>query len=349
MKKLMVIVAAIAMLTGSAYAADWNFYGNARLQTFYTDTESTTVGTDDAKATVWDKITTGRIGANVKVSDELSGRFEYGSGDNVNLRLLYGTWNFGAGTLTVGQDWTPIRLPHSNQAYNDAGLGDWGELGSAREAQIKLRFGGFQMAFITPDSALSANTTTAAVATEAKFPKVAAKYIFTGENWSVSLLGAYQTFDVDDMSVNSYLLGAGGSVGFGAVTLSASLHGGSNIGNLGGSNTGRDDADAVVNFGDGYADRRNATTVVDNDAVGFKLVGAYAVNDMFGLEAGYGYAQTELDVAGSVENEVQSYYLQAPITMAPGVVITPEIGIVDYKETNQTKITYFGAKWQINF
>jgi hypothetical protein len=32
-------------------------------------------------------------------------RFEYGT--TVNVRLLYGEWNFGAGKLLVGQDYLP--------------------------------------------------------------------------------------------------------------------------------------------------------------------------------------------------------------------------------------------------
>lgn len=34
MKKLGIILAAVTMLLGSAHAADWNFYGSARVSTF---------------------------------------------------------------------------------------------------------------------------------------------------------------------------------------------------------------------------------------------------------------------------------------------------------------------------
>jgi len=46
-------------------------------------------------------------------------------------------------------------------------------------------------------------------------------------------------------------------------------------------------------------------------------------------------------------DEVQSYYLNMPITLAEGVSIVPEIGVVDYNESGQDEITYGGAKWQI--
>ena len=81
-----------------------------------------------------------RIGAAVKVSDALSGRFEYGaSNGNANIRHLYGVWNFGAGSLLVGQHDGPLRHPGSDQVYaGDAGLGGWGEMSSPRKAQLKL-------------------------------------------------------------------------------------------------------------------------------------------------------------------------------------------------------------------
>ena len=36
MKKLMMIAVVLVFMTGSAYAADWNFYGSARVNTTYT-------------------------------------------------------------------------------------------------------------------------------------------------------------------------------------------------------------------------------------------------------------------------------------------------------------------------
>jgi len=49
-----------------------------------------------------------RIGAKVKVSDKLTGQFEYEAlGGKANLRILWGEWNFGAGSLGIGQQYTP--------------------------------------------------------------------------------------------------------------------------------------------------------------------------------------------------------------------------------------------------
>jgi hypothetical protein len=38
----------------------------------------------------------------------------------------------------------------------------------------------------------------------------------------------------------------------------------------------------------------------------------FKASDMMTFEAGYGYQEAELDVAGSEADEVEQYYLQAP-------------------------------------
>ncbi len=349
MKKLMVIVAALAMISGSAYAADWNFYGSARVTTFYTDIDAAGVNNDSGNI---DASLQGnaRIGANVKVSDELSGRFEYGaSGGNANIRLLYGTWNFGAGSFRVGQDYTPLYLPLSNQVYgSDNGLGGWGEPYPGRKAQLKLMFGGFDIALVTPNTnAWAAGA--AVTAGEVKMPQIQAAYKLSQDNWNVALGAGYQTFDnAFDQSVASYVITGRAGITFAGVKLGAEVFGGQNVGNLVTMHVNKVNS---VEANTGLAVYDVAGNVLDNDAFGYEIVAGYTVNDMFAFEAGYGYAKTELDVVGVAGDKVDvaSWYVQAPITLAPGVFIIPEIGQVDYKNTGADEITYYGAKWQINF
>ncbi len=352
MKKIIVAIAALAMLTGSAYAAEWNFYGSARVATFYTDTETINSAVVDVKGISETLQSNARIGANVKVSDELIGRFEYGTYEAAaNIRLLYGEWNFGAGKFLVGQDYVPLYLPGSNQVYaTDNGLGGWGEVYGGRKAQLKLTFGGFQVAAVAPNTDMADNTGAAANAstTEVVLPQIQVQYAMSGDNWTVRAAAAYQTFEYkpnttsDD--VNSYYLGIDGKIAMGAFTLVGQIHGGQNGANLTGINV------TNVHALDGYAKENTAQTgVVDNDAFGFRVALGYTVNDMFGLELGYGHMETEYDEAGSSEDEVNAWYFQVPITMAPGVFVIPEVGVTDYDETDQTEVTYFGAKWQINF
>ena len=53
------------------------------------------------------------------------------------------------------------------------------------------------------------------------------------------------------------------------------------------------------------------------------------------------------------KDELWAAYLQAMITMAPGVYLCPEVGYYDYMDgTNgdsQGYQWYVGAKWQIDF
>ena len=359
MKKFIVAVAAIAMMAGSAYAADWNFYGSSRVATFYNNVEkiNPAVATADKKNIAQNLQGNARIGAKVKVSDELSGRFEYGTG--VNVRLLYGVWNFGAGTFLVGQDYTPLYLPGSNQVYaTDNGLGGWGEIYGSRKAQLKLQFGGFEIAAVAPNTKFTEDSTVDAfgsTTTEVKLPQFQARYTMSADTWRARAVGGYATFEVDPNGVgedvSSYYLGIGGDLYMGAFTLTAQVHGGVNPGNLifvdtNGNVTDDDDKDSTSGFA-----KFDTTTnkVIDNEAFGWRATVAYTFNDMFGLELGYGYMETEYDEPSADSDEVKSYYLQAPITLAPGVFVIPEVGVVDYNEDEQTETTYFGAKWQINF
>ena len=88
------------------------------------------------------------------------------------------------------------------------------------------------------------------------------------------------------------------------------------------------------------------TDVDDCDSMGFTLGVKFTVNEMIALEAGYGYIKDEID---DTEDEGQSYYIQAPITLAPGVTVTPEVGVVDGMDDGDNESMYFGAGWEIAF
>lgn len=357
MKKIIVAVAALALMAGSAYAADWNFYGSARVSTFWTDADTDNGADDDTQFDEGVQVNS-RIGAKVKVSDELTGRFEYGaSGGNANIRLLYGEWNFGSGKLLVGQDYVPANLFGSNQVYgDDADLEGWGgEMYGGRAAQIKLTFGDFQIAFVENNTNYYAGAGETEADVDVIMPMIQIQYALSGDNWKVTMAGGYQTFDIDnaatDDDVTSWGLGVDATATFGAFYVTGQVNGGTNVGNIWFIDvTGLDtDANAI---GAGYA-AYDGVDIIDNDAIGGRICVGYTFNEMLAMEIGYGYQQTEYDISGADEIESQSYYINFPITLAPGVVVTPEIGVVDYTIDDaawaQDDITYFGAKWQINF
>ncbi len=390
MKKLMLIAAALVLLAGSvASAAEWDFYGSARINTFYTDFENSPfqspgnlaafglITGDDTKNYEQGLQGNARIGANVKVNDSLTGRFEYGaqSGD-ANVRILYGEWDFGAGSLLVGKHYTPLLFPYSNQVYSihslgkgDHNMSTFGMLYGARKAQVRLKFGGFQIAAVDCKTLVYRQNTNGGHPyglyasqpdTELNFPSIQAKYKFDFKQGHVSVAGAYQTFEVltgtESLDVDSYILGVGGRLNVGPAYFKGNIWGGQNVGNQ---------ADILVNSalwsttgnastsdfdGDGFGLAKfDGTKIVDRDALAYLLIAGVEIRKGLYLEAGYGYVKTELDEANAPKDDAETIYLQSTIFLAEGVFITPEIGYCDMKQKDDPQITYYGIKWQINF
>lgn len=350
MKKLMVMVAALAMISTSAYAADWNFYGSARISTFYTSSEAIdTPGSESDDQYEQGLQGNARIGATVKVSDELTGGFEYGAGGGkANIRKLYGEWNFGGGSFLVGQTYTPLNWFYSDQVYGtDNDLLAQGGLYSGREGMLQLKFGGFKVALLAPNTTVSADGTATVGTTETTIPGIEASYALKLDAATIKLGAGWQKFDAQwgaqDQSITSYVLALGANANFGAFYAGGNVYVGQNAGNMIAIDT-----DGTNNWADGYAALTD-DRVVDNDAFGLMLALGFTVNDMFNIEAGYGYVETEYDYVTVEKDKAQSYYLNTTITMAPGVFVVPEIGAVDGDGKGDNKTTYFGAKWQINF
>jgi len=193
MKKLFILVLALVMAFAAlpAFAqdkADWSFYGSVRMWTAWESVDDDTpnqlsnsgffpVAATSAKSITYANGPEGddefayllqsnsRIGANVKWGN-IGGRFEYGHTTTANLRLLYGTWNFGAGTLLVGQDYGPYFYLVSGLCGPGGGecngIG-FGSIYSGRNPQLKLIFGGLQVAIVKPQTTASVNYSTAAI------------------------------------------------------------------------------------------------------------------------------------------------------------------------------------------
>jgi len=365
MKKLIVAVAALALMSGSAFAADWNFYGSARVSTFYDKVES--IGTPGDTTSLSEGLQgNSRIGATVKVSDELTGGFEYGT--TVNVRKLYGEWNFGAGKLLVGQDYTPLNLMYSNQVYGaDTDMLAFGGVYSGRAPMLQLTFGDFKLAFVSPNTSITGNadgTTGAApttiigatAITEVKIPAIEASYKFALDNLTFDLAGGYNSFEVAANStsakhdVDAYVISLGATAKVGAFYAAADIFTGQNAGNLISIETNGLKAAAFDNTGwdDGFATWDGAK-IVDNDQTGYSILVGYAFNEMFTAEAGYGFVSTDSGTANTPDDEAATYYINVTVNLAPGVFFVPEFGKIDGKEIGDADYTYYGAKWQINF
>ena len=370
MKKLFVLLAAAAFVvafTAPAFAAEWSFYGHARMTTFWIDEDFgdwVRAGTfeDDDMDLNHSLQGNARIGANVKVSDNLQGQFEYGTG--INLRILWGEYNFGGFKLGVGQTYTPVNIFISNQVTPYLGGGDdnllpYGGVYNGRRAMVRATFGGFQVALVQPTTPSVAQggyiipgEITHTVDTDVTLPMIQAKYSFKVGGVGLQLAGGYQTYDSvggpialprdDEESIDSYIGAIGVTYNAGPFFLGGNYWMGQNVGNLGMWNLGVDDA-----IYDTAAD-----DILDNDGWGFILVAAFAANENLRFEAGYAQSEFEVDDI-SDEDETASYYVQAKITFAKGVFIVPEIGAIDRKDDllglDEGKATYYGLQWQIRF
>ncbi len=341
MKTLLIILLINLSLVMTAAASDWNFYGSSRVATFYTKTDNK--GTPDQNNFDQSLQGNARIGARVKVSDELVGRFEYGSG--VNLRHLYGEWDFGPGKFLVGQTDSPLNTPLSNQVYDaDENLNHYGNIYAGRQPMLQLSFGGFKIAAVSPDTD---SLGIANAEDEIRIPKIETSYQYNFNNGHVIANAGYNSYELTDPAtsadhdVDSYIVGVGGKVNLGRTFIAGNIYWGQNTG--------------PYNFALNVDDMPvfTTSTLIDSDAFGYMLVAGLKLDDMFSFEAGYGYAEAELDSSAVKEDNVASYYINATITLAPGVFFVPEIGVIDNKHdkngNEESEINYYGIKWQIDF
>ena len=367
MKKFTILMAAIALVCFSvpAMAVDWSFYGNARMATFYTSVDEKDVGPKSSDLQ-WDLQGNSRLGANVK-ADHIKGQVELaltgsdGGDGGVNTRRVYGTWNFGAGSLKVGKDYSPVSKFVSAQAFDgDAGLIGFGAPYAGRPGQLALSFGGFDLALITPKTDQDIEDEAGAAAGgDAKriIPKLEASWGMGFDAWNFDLFGGYQYYSLkdvasltnpgstDDVSVTSYIVGASGMFNFGPAFVGAQFMYGQNMGNA------RWSGGAFDNAGWDGDDSTN-----DVDTMGGILIAGMKVSDMLSFEGGVGYIQDDpKDADNDFDEKTKAYnvYLMSTISLAPGVFLIPEVGYREFgnnpEDEDQGKQMYLGAKWQINF
>jgi len=385
MKKFTIIIAALALVCFAvpAMAVDWNFYGNARMATFYTSEDKA-----DAKRTdlQWDLQGNSRFGATIK-AENINARVEMGINEaNVSARRVYGVWNFGSGTMKVGKDYTPTSQFISGQVFDgDLGLLGIGTNYGSRHGQIAFGFGNFEIALINPNtgfisglketSTVGITFTTAtggavpvSVATAANgdprdvIPKIEAGWGMSFDAWNFNLMGGVQYFSIadvessktdggkDDIDVTSYILGGDVGFNFGPGYVKAAVSFGENIGDanwsLPGAAGGTSGSGGLAVW-DGDDDTNDTTTAQA------ALVGGLKVSDMLSFEGGFGVRGDATDGGGPRNTTPWAVYVQSVIALAPGVYIIPEVGYYDYDNNaagkDQGSLFYLGGKWQINF
>jgi hypothetical protein len=199
------------------------------------------------------------------------------SESNVSARIVYGQWNFGAGYLKVGKDYTPVSQFISGQVFDgDLGLLGVGTQYGSRNGQIALGFGGFEIALISPNIGLLNNmqitatgaisvatsttggtitlpasvTTASTGSAKELIPKIEAKWGMGFDAWNFNVMGGFQYYSIkdvqpiggggtDDVTVTSWTVGADAGFNFGPGYVKGAVSYGQNIGNAGWGLPGR--------------------------------------------------------------------------------------------------------------
>lgn len=336
----------------------------------------------------WKMGGTARVGANVKWGN-VGGTFEFrttnapeGGDYFVNLALLYGTWNFGPGTLTVGKDYPPYFYLISNVCGPGAGECsgvNYGSIYTGRRPQLKLTMGGFNFALVQPQGTVTAapgaapSTNVAydvatgafsvAADTDQYLPNIQASYSTTLGPVGLFVGGLYQTIKqnysdttgVFAKSATSYAFGVGGKSAFGPFYLNGTVQYAQNVA------SSELVASAALLPRYQFIDSTNGWSTENAKYFSAFLVAGFKLTDAIFFEGGASYQNGKVDVpspgGGDVKQDLWFYYIMMQWSPVKNVFIAPELGYIDATELKVSgrpdvdlgAAWWLGIKWQINF
>jgi hypothetical protein len=190
------------------------------------------------------------------------------------------------------------------------------------------------------------------------FPKLEACYKLVLGSSYIKPFGGFQYYQVksypgsavtDDIDIYSWVVGVSSQLNIGAFSLSGQVNYGANEG--------------ISNWHPGYnvanaqlpVLKTGGDDVADIYTLQAAIIPALKLTDTLRFEAGLGYRMDNADKAPGYSQKDESWvgYVQALITLAPGVYLCPEVGYIDYMDSrageDQGYQWYAGAKWQIDF
>lgn len=361
-QKQMMTITVIGALSAAtalpATAGEFDLYGTARMSTFYNSIESSagvkTKGFDEhLQANT-------RFGANFKNGD-FGGKVELGFNSttdqainptlpgtnpqkgNLYTRLAYGTWNFGAGKLTVGQDYNRYLLC-SAQVWNDdnGNNGGYGSLYDGRQAQIRVDMqNGLYFALIRPsvNNDLS-NAELAATPYTSNLPKLNLGYAGKAGNvgYNAGVVGQTAKLKTKDKQINAVMGYLTGTAAFGDTSVALTTSYGQNVGSM------------------GFAGRMAYDATNLENARGFE--GMLQLTQKFTKDVsanlGASYTFDKSSAPGAKTDDKASVFVNLPIKLAQYVTVVPEFDyLTQLDEVGSTpskaKQWAAGAKWQIDF
>ena len=355
MRKLFVIFAAVALAFAftTPAKADVSLSGYVAMQTYMTDIDNpgATLDTSDLN---W---TTDTVCSRLTLSFKegpVTGLVEIRPFITSYVRHWWGTWNFGAGTLGVGQFWTPEFSSISSMAYGCGAMDILDAGGSVRQQMIQLQFGGLKIAGGPPSTAGVAALFAGYTDTETSMPKLMASYDLNIAMLGLKFFGGYNSVDARNattdatIGVDSYMVGVNVTAGFGPLTIKGQFWTAENPTEYGTGSTAAN----------GYLPATaTGTTINDVSFTAYGVDLAYKVSDAWKVTAGYFTGKSDrTDVAVETEDATATYHVNATWTLAKGVTITPEYAVLDRDDikvggvsTEQATDTRYGVYWKIAF
>ncbi len=322
--------------------------------------------------------------------------------NNVYTRLIYGTYKFDAGTLLVGQDYSNNWVASAQTWDADKGFSGYGSLDNSRQAQIKFTMNnGLYFAAINPSSL---NTSVYAVTIPVLNVGYRSKAGNFDYNFG-ALYGNAKSYNGNDTvaaagnldsyasnTLNAYLGYGSGKLTAGPVAFLFNLGYGQNTGDLGiatgrlGNSTAALNNDSTVAAltsgvtGNRYiaSTNQNVTTTESFAQVSFQASDTALVNVGVGYVSDKrkegrmvrtsttGATSTVVSLADAKADNRISAFINAPITIAKGFSVTPELTYIDELKDNgnvtinpvtpfdhvavsQRKEYSIGAKLQMDF
>ncbi len=335
-----------------ANAVDWEFYGIAKVKTFYefnsaADGKTFADGEDDDADFDIGLQSNSRVGAKAKVNESLSGVAELGISDSaVTTRHLYGKWKYDGGAFTIGQTCTPVGRQDSLRVWgDDAGLQAFGEPYLGRRPLLQLETHGFKVALVKPHSITNIYVNTNATSeVDNLLPRLEASYQHKIGIGSVEVFGGFHTYEisstVENFDVQSGMAGAGFWIKPDPAYVRAIGYYSRNARQF-----GQYLSPQPATFGSAKIVNDE---VVNNDLFAGALFGGYKFSEKISAEIGYGYSQSEDDTDDAEASKWHSYYAQVNYMLAKGISVTPEFGVVEDIDTHKST-TYVGARWQASF